>query len=488
MLRITTDENPMVITFRLEERLEGPWMAVLANCWSSTRAVSGGRRLCVDLKGVTFIDAEGKAHLAAMHENGAEFIADALMSQAIVAEKVGQPPTKASQVLGREREMRVAMKIKRVGLGAARWGFRIALGAAAVAAAGCMVGPDYKAPPSKMPANYRELATPPTTAPALVPATSPAEVRWWRRFGDPQLTSLVEKAMAANYSVSVARARVREARASRQQAQALLYPQIDVGASVLRYRGPSSVISVPGLSLENGLYQVGFDARWTVDVFGGTRRGVESARASEQAAAADRRGIVLMVAAETARAYLELRGTQLELQIAQRTLEEQRQTLSVTEDRRRNGLSSDLEVLRARTEVESTAAEIPPLQESARQYIHVLSTLLGQEPTALAAELEEPALLPGVSGQVAVGIPSDLLRRRPDIQSAERDLAASTADVGVAAIPSGLIGLYASFYGGMASGAAIVLTGTSIFAIAFVARQVLTVSKRRRPSAAAPEE
>jgi multidrug efflux system outer membrane protein len=137
-----------------------------------------------------------------------------------------------------------------------------------------------------------------------------------------------------------------------------------------------------------------------------------------------------MVAAETARAYLELRGTQRQLQIAQTTLEEQRQTLSVTEDKNRSGLASDLEVLRARTEVESTAAGIPPLQQAIRQYIHVLSTLLGQEPTSLAAQLEQPAPLPAVSGQVTVGIPSDLLRRRPDIQAAERQLAAATADVG----------------------------------------------------------
>src|SRR5208282_3364680 len=133
--------------------------------------------------------------------------------------------------------------------------------------------------------------------------------------------------------------------------------------------------------------QVGFDAAWTVDLFDGLRRGVDAARANEQATDAERRGAVLMIAAETARDYLELRGTQHELQIAQRTLEEQRQTLAVTENKNRNGLASDLEVLRARTEVEATAAEIPPLQQANWQYIHVLSTLLGLEPTALSPEL-----------------------------------------------------------------------------------------------------
>ncbi len=193
-----------------------------------------------------------------------------------------------------------------------------------------------------------------------------------------------------------------------------------------------SVVSLPGLSSESGLFQLGFDAAWAVDLFGGMRRGVEAAKANEQASEAERRGVVLMVAAETARAYLELRGTQRELQITQTTLDEQRQTLAVTEKKNRNGLASDLEVLRARTEVESTAAQLPPLQQGSRQYIHVLSTLLGQEPTALSSELEQPQPIPAVPRKLAVGIPSDLLRRRPDIQAAERQLAASTAGVGVA--------------------------------------------------------
>jgi NodT family efflux transporter outer membrane factor (OMF) lipoprotein len=305
--------------------------------------------------------------------------------------------------------------------------------AALLAAAGCMVGPNYSPPATTMPATYHERPTTgPTTSPAFVATDGPAEIRWWRRLGDPELSNLAEKSIKANYGVAVAEARLREARAGREMAQSLLYPQVGVGASALGFRGSDSVISLPGLNSENSLFQVGFDAAWVVDVFGGIRRGVESAKANEQATAAERRGVVLMVAAETARAYLELRGTQRELQIAESTLEEQRQTLSVTEDKHRNGLASDLEVLRAKTEVESTAAQIPPLQAASRQYVHVLSTLLGQEPTALSSELEQPAPIPVVSGQAAVGIPSDLLRRRPDIQAAERQLAAATAGVGVA--------------------------------------------------------
>ena len=314
---------------------------------------------------------------------------------------------------------------------AARFASRTAL-AALLAAGGCMVGPNYRPPSPTVPATYREPTNGPTTAPASVFAPGADEVRWWRRLGDSKLTQLVEKSVKANYAVAVAEARVREARAARQVAQSLLYPTVGVGASALRYRISESAVSFQGLNLEDNLFTLGFDAAWVVDVFGGTRRGVEAAKANEQASAAERRGVVLLVAAETARAYLELRGTQRELQIAQSTLAEQRQTLSVTEDKHRNGLASDLQVMRARTEVESTAAQIPPLQQGIRQYIHVLSTLLGLEPTALAAELEQPAPVPTAAGALAVGIPSDLLRRRPDIQSAERQLASSTAQVGVA--------------------------------------------------------
>jgi NodT family efflux transporter outer membrane factor (OMF) lipoprotein len=304
--------------------------------------------------------------------------------------------------------------------------------AAILAAGGCMVGPDYKPPATTMPAAYDELTNAPTTAPASATADTPAEIRWWRQLGDGGLTSLVERAVTANHGVAVAQARLREARSGRQMAQAMLYPQIGVGASALRYRLSESVVSLPGVNASDGLFQVGFDAAWAVDVFGGIRRGAEAAEANEQASNAERRGVVLMVAAETARAYLELRGAQRELQIAETTLDEQRQTLAVTENKNRNGLASDLEVLRARTEVEATAAQVPALQQAGRQYVHVLSTLLGQEPTSLSPELEQPQPIPAVPGMLAVGIPSDLLRRRPDIQAAERQLAAATAGVGVA--------------------------------------------------------
>src|SRR6185436_1479840 len=183
---------------------------------------------------------------------------------------------------------------------------------------GCVVGPDYARPQTKLPPAYQE---------AHRDGVAAEEIRWWRRFDDRRLSALVEKAIAANNGVEVAAARLREARAARQIAQSQLSPQVGVGASVLRSRSSEAGLGIPGdlLDLEHNVFQVGFDASWALDVFGGARRQVESAEAVEQAANSDRRGVVLMVAAETARAYVELRGVQRELEVARSTLDDQRQ-------------------------------------------------------------------------------------------------------------------------------------------------------------------
>lgn len=299
---------------------------------------------------------------------------------------------------------------------------------------GCMVGPKYQPPSQSLPAQYAEG---PATQPASAPSIAPSDARWWLSFDDPILNSLIERAITANPNIGIAEARVREARSLRKMVESQLYPQFDVGASILRGRVSESALGLPHvadrfLEPDATLFQLGFDAYWVVDVFGGTRRQVESAHAGEEATDAARRGVVLMVAAETARAYMELRGTQLQLQVAHSTLESERQTLDLTSDKHDHGLASDLDMVRARAEVESTTAQIPPLEQAVRQRIHMLSTLLGLTPTTLAGELEPPAPIPQFTGEVDAGVPSDLLRRRPDIQRAERQIAAATAMVGAA--------------------------------------------------------
>jgi outer membrane protein, multidrug efflux system len=303
----------------------------------------------------------------------------------------------------------------------------LALAAACLSLAGCTVGPNYVPDPPDMPATFKEHV-----AMRSMGSSSNGEIAWWRRFDDPKLASLVERTVAANNSLEVAEARVRQSRSAREIARSLLYPQVGVGASVLSFRGSEAAIGLPDADLQGKLFQVGFDAEWAVDIFGGTRRLVESAAAEEQAMEARRRGAVLMVVSETARAYVELRGAQRELQVARFTLADQRETLAVTDERHANGLASKLEVVRARTEVEATAAELPPIEQAIRGYIHVLSTLMALEPTALDGELATPRPIPAVPDRIAVGVPSDLLRRRPDVQAAERHIAGASAQVGVA--------------------------------------------------------
>lgn len=303
------------------------------------------------------------------------------------------------------------------------------IAAACLPLTGCMVGPDYERPATQMPGNYAELAN---TAGAGLDASSAGEAAWWQGFNDAELASLVERAVAANNNLKVAEARVRQARSAREAARSFLFPRIGVGASVLRFRGSNALLDLPDANLEGNLFQVGFDAEWTVDLWGGTRRLVESAAAEAEGADSRRRGVVLMIASETARAYMELRGAQRELEVARETLDSQKQTLAVTQERHTNGLASELEVVRARTEAEGTAAEIPPIEQAIREYIHVLSTLLALEPTSLSDELSSHTGIPAVPERVAVGVPSDLLRRRPDIQAAERRIASATARVGVA--------------------------------------------------------
>ncbi|MDB6022028.1 MAG: transcriptional regulator, Fis family [Pedosphaera sp.] len=187
---------------------------------------------------------------------------------------------------------------------------------------------------------------------------------------------------------------------------------------------------LPGVT--SSLYQVGFDSTWELDVFGGNRRRLEAAAADLSAAVETLRDVSVSLMAEVAMDYLELRGTQQRLAIARTNLASQNETLRLTESRANAGLTSRADVTRAAAQAAITAATIPPLETSARRSIHALSTLIAQEPTALSGELSSEQPLPVVPPEVPVGLPSELLQRRPDIRRAERQIAAATARVGSA--------------------------------------------------------
>ena len=304
---------------------------------------------------------------------------------------------------------------------------------AALLLGACTVGPDYAEPQLAVPANYLESS-----------ASETASLdRWWQGFGDAQLTSLVDRALTTNLDIEMATARIREARALEQVAGAGAYPQVAAEASVTRQRISENAFPVPptpgtgggggGLVLgeEFTTWRVGFDASWELDLFGRNRREREAAAARTGSAIWSRRDAEVSVAAEVANAYLRLRTFQARIANAEAELERQVRFEQLVEARARGGLVTGQDLEQQKSERAVAAAEIPALQAQARAEIHALGVLTGRSPDALAAELA-PAKAQLVPPPIPAGVPSELLRRRPDIRAAERELAAATADIGVA--------------------------------------------------------
>jgi outer membrane protein, multidrug efflux system len=308
---------------------------------------------------------------------------------------------------------------------------------------GCTVGPDYRPPQTRVPAQW-------SMAPEGGIAAGPSEiVRWWELFGDTQLQSLVTRAISANKDLKMAEARVREARAQWRVAGAAQWPGVDLAGSYSSVRQSENAPSAAGRQYD--LFQADFDAAWEIDLFGGVRRSVEAAVAQVQASEEDRRDVLVTLAAEVAANYLTLRGSQRRLDIARQNIRTQEDTVELTRGRFQAGLASKLEVVQAEALLAGTEAKVPVLEASVRQAIHRLGVLLGRDPASLVEELLPPAAMPPAPPDVPVGLPSDLLRRRPDIRRAERQLAAATANIGVATADlfprftlTGLLGLQSS--------------------------------------------
>jgi NodT family efflux transporter outer membrane factor (OMF) lipoprotein len=311
-----------------------------------------------------------------------------------------------------------------------------------VATSGCAVGPNYHSPAPDVPVHWSEAPSKP------LPSTR-APVQWWKTFNDPELDFLVERAVGANLGVRLAEARVREARAWRRIAAAPLWPSLDASGSYTRLwqdedlLGPLSAGGEPVLlgQQPQNLFQAGFDASWELDVFGGTRRSIEAARADFEAAHYQREDVLLTLLAEVARNYIERRGFQTQLDVARSNLAAQQDTLELTRARYEGGLASDLDVARAEAQVRATQSQIPALETSCKEPVHRLSVLLDEPPGALSVELATPAPIPVAPAELPAELPSDVLRERPDLRRAERKLAAATARIGVATAD-----LYPKFY------------------------------------------
>lgn len=286
----------------------------------------------------------------------------------------------------------------------------------------CMAGPDYKAPATAslgVPENWSENWSAPSQ-----PLSAADLASWWTRFDDPLLNSTVERALAANLDIAQAEARLRQAREASIQAGAGLLPSL--GAS----GGGGRNFTSPGADASS--FSLGLDASWQLDLFGGTRRGVEAARADEEAVRYSLEDLRIAIVAEVVTNYIQLRLAQEQLRIATANAGFQRDNYDIARWRVMAGLSSSLDEQQARTQLAQTEASIPALETSRRNALNRIAVLTGQAPGEATAALEPSATIPEPAAGIAAGIPADTLRQRPDVRSAERSLAAATARIGVA--------------------------------------------------------
>lgn len=300
----------------------------------------------------------------------------------------------------------------------------ILLLAAAFLASACAVGPDYVRPDPPLPSGWQ-------TDPPGFAVTPGAEVgRWWDAFDDAELSSLVERATAANKDLVLAAARVAEAQAQYRATRSAEFPSIDSDAGV-DYERSSVNALFPG-GEDATVWGLGVSASWEVDIFGRVRRSVESSEASFEATDEERRAVLVAVIAQVASAYVDLRTTQRRLDVARQNLASQGKIVELTRIRFEGGIASSLDVAQAESIYANTRTFIPPLEAAIARATNRLSVLLGENPGPLASELVTPAPIPEPPAAMTVALPVDMVRQRPDVRAAERQLAAQTARIGVA--------------------------------------------------------
>ena len=343
--------------------------------------------------------------------------------------------------------------------GPSRLGLRLLFvaGAAACACA-CTVGPDYHRPDEPTPPAYAELAGQGKGAPlSRTTSDAPAVEAWWTQFHDPELDSLVARALHDDLDLEEAASRIRQARASEVVAQAAGLPQLNANSNSLRVNrssdadSPIQLGSGGGAAASGGAaagaasgassassgpshinyFTAGLDAIWEVDVFGGVRRSVENARDLTAAQVWSRRDSQVSVASEVANQYLTYRADQARIVVLKANAKSQQGVLDIIGDRFKTGFVTNTDVNQQRSQLATTQAQIPQVEAASIAAVHALGLLLNRPPADLQAELAPPRGLPSVPPTLPAGMPSDLLRRRPDIRAAERRLAAANAQVGV---------------------------------------------------------
>jgi NodT family efflux transporter outer membrane factor (OMF) lipoprotein len=295
-----------------------------------------------------------------------------------------------------------------------------------VSLAGCTtVGPDYIPPDILPPKQWSTDLKGGLTQQSMDPESLAS---WWTTLNDPTLTSLIDDAIRGNLTLKEARSRVREARARRGISAAERFPTIDATGSAVSSRGSEDT----GTGDRRELYRTGFDASWELDLFGGIRRSIEAAQADLEASQEDYRDVLVSLLAEVALNYVEVRTFQTRLAVAEANLETQTDTHELALFRFEAGLTTALDVERAKYNLENTRSQIPTLRSTLEEAKNRLAVLLGTYPGTVDAHLSEPEAIPVVPLEIAVGVPAEVLRRRPDVRHAERELAVQTARVGVA--------------------------------------------------------
>lgn len=293
--------------------------------------------------------------------------------------------------------------------------------------AGCVVGPDYRKPDIPLSPQWGN-------APKGKAAKTPELSHWWRRLGDQTLNALIEDSVEGNLNVATAKAKIREARASYTQAVSPLFPTLDGSASATRSRSGSRVSSDGALTVARPInnVQAGFDSSWEIDLFGGTRRGIEAAVYGLDAAEEELRATLLTLIGDVASNYVAARGYQARIALARRTAASQRETEALTRSKFDAGSASAVDVANATGLAATTEANIPALETSYAQAVHRLSVLTGREPSALANVMKRSMPIPAPRLPLPTGIPADILLTRPDVRLAERQYAQSTARIGQA--------------------------------------------------------
>ncbi len=291
--------------------------------------------------------------------------------------------------------------------------------------AGCEVGPNYVPPQPETSAAWPGANKDGLVAAPVDPNTL---ALWWTTFGDPELSRLIERALANNLDLKVAQTRVRQSRARLGIATAGLFPTVNATASGNRTHSGGQI----GTGETTRLYSAGFDAAWELDVFGGTRRSIEAAVADLEVSEESRNGTLVTLVAEVALNYVQVRTYQAQLAATETSLVDQEQTYQLTVWQSEAGLSDELAVYQARYNLDSTRSQIPSLRTGLDEAMNRVAVLLGEEPGKLHEELAAPGPVPVGPGNVAVGVPADVLRQRPDVRQAERQLAAQTARIGAA--------------------------------------------------------